>query len=241
MTPIPILALDVSTADAALSLVNELGSSCRFYKVGGELFTAAGPRVVRRIQEAGADIFLDLKYHDIPNTVRGAVRSAAALGARLVTVHAIGGEAMIRAAAEGAGESGACQVLAVTLLTSLGESEAALLWGRGPGFRTGEEVLRLADLAARSGVAGIVCSGREARAVKDRFGDRLSVLIPGIRLPGGPRQDQARIVTPAEAAEAGADYVVVGRAVTGATDKKRAMHVILEELSAARGGTGSLA
>lgn len=241
MRPTPILALDVPTMGAALALVEELGESCRFYKIGGELFTAAGPEVVQRVRDRGADVFLDLKYHDIPNTVRGAVRSAAALGVRLVTVHAVGGEAMVRAAVEGAGERGDCEVLAVTLLTSLKEGEAAALWGRTGDIRAVDEVLRLADLATHAGARGVVCGGNEARAVKNRFGTRLCVLIPGIRLAGAPTQDQARISTPAEAAATGAEYVVVGRAVTAAPDRQRAMRDVVEALSATRADSGSLA
>lgn len=239
--PTPIVALDVPSGESALSLVAELGDSCRFYKVGSELFTAAGPEIVRRVRAAGADVFLDLKYHDIPNTVRGAVASAAALGVRLVTVHAVGGAAMLRSAAEAAGGSGQTQVLAVTLLTSLQEEEAAALWGRSADFRTTDEVLRLAGIAAAAGVSGVVCGGGEARAVKERYGEGFRVLIPGLRLAGSPRQDQARVVTPAEAAATGADYVVVGRAVTAATDRRAAMKEVAAQLAAARAGSGSLA
>jgi orotidine-5'-phosphate decarboxylase len=235
------VALDVPTAEAALALVEELGEECRFYKIGGELFTAGGPEVVRRVLDTGADIFLDLKYHDIPNTVRGAVRSAAALGVRLITVHAVGGEAMIRAAVEGAGEGRRCGVLAVTLLTSLTESEAAALWGRGGEFHTDDEVLRLAEVAAGAGAFGVVCSGGEARAMKDRFGEKLAVLIPGIRLAGGAVQDQARVVTPAQAAATGAEYIVVGRAVTASGDRKQAMREVIAQLSGRRADSGSLA
>jgi orotidine-5'-phosphate decarboxylase len=233
------VALDVPSADAALAIVDELSDSCRFYKIGGELFTASGPQVVRLVRETGSEVFLDLKYHDIPNTVRGAVRSAAALGVRLLTVHALGGLAMLRAAAEEAGEAGHCGVLAVTLLTSLREADAAALWGRAPSnFRGTDEVLRLADLAAEAGVLGVVCSGAEARAVKERFGGRLAVLIPGVRLSGAASQDQARVVTPAEAAATGADYVVLGRAVTAASDRKGAMREVAGQL---RAGAASLA
>jgi orotidine-5'-phosphate decarboxylase len=238
--PTPIVALDVPSAEAALALVAELGDGCRFYKIGGELFTAAGPDVVRRVKATGAEVFLDLKYHDIPNTVRGAVRSASALGVRLLTVHGVGGAAMLRAAVEGAAGS-QCRILAVTLLTSLDEGEAATIWGRSSDFRTVDEVLRLADLAAMTGVHGVVCSGREARAVKGRFADKLAVLIPGVRLSGGQSQDQARVVTPAEAAAAGADFVVIGRAVTGAPDRPAAMRMVDEQLRGVGADSGSLA
>jgi orotidine-5'-phosphate decarboxylase len=147
---------------------------------------------------------------------------------------------MLRAAVEGVTSSD-CRILAVTLLTSLSEAEAAILWGRTSSFHAIDEVLRLADLAATSGVHGIVCGGREARAVKDRFGEELAVLIPGVRLPGGQAQDQARVSTPAEAATAGADYVVVGRAVTGARDRIGAMRTVVEQLGGSRADSGSLA
>ena len=241
MTTIPIIALDVGTADAALALVGELGESCRFYKVGSQLHTAAGPQVVRDIVHAGAEVFLDLKYHDIPNTVAGAVRSAAALGARLVTVHAVGGSAMLRAAVDAAGDPTGCGVLAVTLLTSLEGRDVAALWGRDPALDVGDEVMRLAEVAASAGVYGIVCSGREARRVKDRFGESLAVLIPGVRLPGTAAQDQARVVTPAHAAAAGADYIVVGRTVTASRDRREAMSQVLEQLKGAAARGGSLA
>ena len=241
MRPIPIVALDVPTSESALAIVDELGDVCRFYKIGGELFTAVGPDMVRRVRERGAEVFLDLKFHDIPNTVRGAVHSAGALGARLVTVHAVGGSAMLRAAVEGAGESGSCGVLAVTLLTSLKEAEAGALWGRTSDFRSIDEVLRLAELAANAGVLGVVCSGGEARAVKDRFGDQFAVLIPGVRLAGAAVQDQARVATPSEAAAAGADYVVVGRTVTTAADRAQAMREVVAQLRGVRAGGGSLA
>lgn len=241
MRTIPIVALDTASSDSALSIVEELGDLCQFYKIGGELFTVAGPELVRRVRCRGAEVFLDLKFHDIPNTVRGAVRAAAALGARLVTVHAVGGSAMIRAAVDSAGDKAQCGVLAVTVLTSHAEGEAAALWGRARDFRVADEVLRLADLAANAGALGIVCSGHEAALVKERFGDSLAVLIPGIRLAGTGTQDQARVVTPAGAAATGAEYVVVGRAVTAATDRRQAMADVVEQLGVARDSRGSLA
>lgn len=241
MRLVPIIALDVPSADSSLAIVDELGESCRFYKIGGELFTAEGPEIVRRVLRRGAEVFLDLKYHDIPNTVRGAVRSAAALGVRLVTVHAVGGSAMLRAAVEGAVDQTRCAVLAVTLLTSMQETEAAAVWGRTTELRATEEVLRLAELASRAGVSGVVCSGREAAAVKARFGDALDVLIPGVRLPGAATQDQVRVATPAELAATGADYIVIGRAVTASADRRTAMAEVLEQLGGTRASRGSLA
>ena len=230
VSAVPIVALDVPDVSSALEIVDALGESCRFYKVGSELFTACGPRVVRELRARGADVFLDLKLHDIPNTVAGGLRGAAALGARLVTVHAAGGEAMIRAAVQAAKDAGSCAVFAVTLLTSLDASEVARIWGRGEPLEVSSEVVRLAGIAQSGGAAGVVCSGREARAVKARFGSSLGVLIPGIRLAGGVPHDQSRIATPTEAVAAGADYVVVGRAVTGAPDRAGAMREIRSQL-----------
>ena len=230
MSAIPIVALDVATVADALEIVDALGQSCRFYKVGSELFTACGPRVIRELRARGADVFLDLKLHDIPNTVAGGLRGAAALGARIVTVHAAGGEAMIRAAVQAADGAGTCAVFAVTLLTSLDAAEVARIWGRSESLDVGAEVVRLAGIALAGGAAGVVCSGREARAVKARFGPSVELLIPGIRLAGGAAHDQSRTATPAEAVAAGANYVVVGRAVTAAADRVSAMREILSQL-----------
>ena len=231
MTPTPIVALDVASEQAALALVDDLGDSCRFYKIGGELFTACGPSVVRAVQSRGATVFLDLKYHDIPNTVAGAVRSAAKLGVRLVTVHAAGGAAMLRAAADAAGDPTRCGVLAVTILTSLGAAEVAASWGRDQSLCVADEVMRLAELAKETGAFGVVCSGKEAGKVKARFGPALAVLIPGVRTEGSATHDQARVSTPAEAAASGADYVVIGRAITGAPDKRAALAQICEQFA----------
>ena len=230
MSAVPIVALDVADVSAALEIVDALGESCRFYKVGSELFTACGPRVVRELRAREADVFLDLKLHDIPNTVAGGLRGAAALGARIVTVHAAGGEAMIRAAVEAAAGVGTCSVFAVTLLTSLDASEVARIWDRSEPLDVAGEVVRLAGIAHSGGAAGVVCSGREARAVKAKFGSSLGLLIPGIRLAGGAAHDQSRTSTPAEAVAAGADYVVVGRAVTAAPDRVGAMREIVSQL-----------
>lgn len=226
--PTPIIALDLPTSDKALSLVGELGDACRFYKIGNELFTSVGPEVVRQVRERGAEVFLDLKLHDIPNTVAGGVRGAAAMGARLVTVHATGGLAMLRAAVDAGGA--ACGVLAVTVLTSLTAEDIARSWGRAS-VEVGDEVLRLAELAAEAGAHGIVCSGREAGAIRERFGDRLATLVPGVRAAGGAVQDQARVVTPAEAAAARATYVVIGRMVTAAADRVAAMTAVAAQLA----------
>lgn len=230
VTTTPIVALDVPSTADALGLVERLGDLCRFYKVGSELFTAAGPRIIGVLVDRGCDVFLDLKYHDIPNTVAGAVRSAADLGVRLVTVHASGGEAMLRAAVAAAGERGrGCGVLAVTVLTSLDAEQLGRAWGRSDRVDPTAEVLRLAGVAAAVGTYGIVCSGHEASAVRDRHPE-LALLVPGVRLAGGATQDQARVVTPATAAAVGARYVVIGRAVTAVQDPRGAMEQVLEQL-----------
>ena len=223
-----IVALDAPDLARALTLVDGLGASCDFYKVGSELFTIAGPRAVAALRERALDVFLDLKFHDSPNTVRGATRSASALGASLVTVHASGGADMIAAAVEGAGDS--CRVLAVTVLTSLDADSLSRLWGRDV-TAVDDEVLRLAELARASGAHGIVCSAREAAAVRAAHGPALDVLVPGIRLDGGSTDDQARIATPQEAAAAGASYLVLGRAVTGAADPRAVMLRVKEMLA----------
>ena len=230
MSAVPIVALDVPDAAAALALVERLGSRCRFYKIGSELFTAVGPSVVALVREHGCEVFLDLKFHDIPNTVRGAVRSAAALGASLVTVHAGGGRAMLEAAVEGAG--GRCRVLGVTVLTSMDATSLASVWGR-PRVEVRVEVLRLAGEVAASSAFGIVCSGEEIAVVRERYGGALRLLVPGIRLSGDAAHDQRRVMTPAAAARAGADYLVLGRAVTAAPDPAAAMDRVLAELSGA--------
>jgi orotidine-5'-phosphate decarboxylase len=223
----PIVALDVPGAAEALALVRRLADDCRFYKIGSELFTREGPGIVAAVRAEGCEVFLDLKFHDIPNTVREAARAAASLGVRLLTVHASGGAEMLRAAVEGAGPR--CGVLAVTVLTSLDAAALGAAWGR-EGVAVDAEVLRLAGLAAGAGAHGIVCSGREAAQVHSAFGAKLALLVPGIRLAGGDAHDQARTATPAAAAAAGARYLILGRAVTGASDPVAAMRRVNEEL-----------
>ena len=222
-----IVALDVPSIADARRIIDLLGDQCRYYKIGGELFTAEGPAVVAMVRDAGCEVFLDLKFHDIPNTVRAAVRSAARLGASLVTVHASGGSEMIGAAVEGAGT--ACGVLAVTVLTSHTAASIGHAWGR-EGVVVGNEVLRLADLAADAGATGLVCSGQEANGVRARHGESLKILVPGIRLGGGAAHDQARPVTPADAVRAGATYLVLGRAVTASSDPRATMAQVRREL-----------
>jgi orotidine-5'-phosphate decarboxylase len=231
----PIVALDFWMADAALQMVDLLGDRCDFYKVGSELFTVAGPTIVRQLVARGKRVFLDLKFHDIPNTVEKAVAAAAELGVSIVTVHASGGVRMIRAAVDIAGPD--CEVFAVTILTSLTGTDLDEAWGGGRGAGIAgsadltPDVLRLATLANSAGVAGVVCSGLEAPVLRDRFGAGLKLLVPGVRLPGSDRGDQSRVVTPSEAAQAGASYVILGRTVTSANDPAAAMDQAVASLA----------
>ena len=229
MKPVPIVALDVPDMARALELVKRLGDSCEFYKVGGELFTASGPAVLEALRLQGKRVFLDLKFHDIPNTVRSAARSAAVCGASLITVHATGGRPMVAAAVEGAGND--CGVLAVTILTSFDGPGLSEALGK-PVNSMADEVMRLAGLSLDAGAYGVVCSGQEsARVVKD-FGGRLATLVPGVRLGGDSADDQSRVVTPADAARAGASFIILGRTVTAAREPIAAMRRVLEELGA---------
>ncbi|MEP6508648.1 MAG: orotidine-5'-phosphate decarboxylase, partial [Gemmatimonadales bacterium] len=188
-----------------------------------ELFTASGADIIQWLRDTGCDVFLDLKFHDIPNTVAGAMRNVAKMGVKLTTVHASGGSKMMQAAVEAAGQS--CGVLAVTILTSLDDAGLREAWGRDR-VDVENEVLRLAELARSSGVHGIVCSGHEVEAVSSRHGKALKILVPGIRLPGDATGDQVRTVTPQSAAAAGATYIVLGRAVTGAANPREAMSLV---------------
>jgi len=220
--PTPIVALDFPAATPALEMVETLGDTCRFYKVGSELFTAEGPGVVARLREHGCEVFLDLKLHDIPNTVASAVRVISRLGASLTTVHASGGRAMLRAAADAAHTSGECRILAVTLLTSLDAASAGEAWGV-EGLTVLREVLRLAAIALDEGAQGVVCSADEAKAVRALAGEDFDILVPGVRLPGDSPADQVRVATPDAVARTGADYIVLGRSVTASADPRAAM------------------
>lgn len=227
----PIVALDVPSLADARPLVDALGDACDFYKVGLELYAADGPRVVEWLREAGKEVFVDLKAHDIPNTVRGVARSVAASGASLLTVHAIGGVTMLEAAVEGAGSG--CGILAVTVLTSF--DLAGLRSASGHEVASVEgEVLRRAGLASAAGCHGVVCSGHEVAAVVAAH-PALRPLVPGIRLAGGATHDQARVATPGAAARAGARYLVLGRAVTAAPDPVAAMRLVRAELAGPEG------
>jgi orotidine-5'-phosphate decarboxylase len=224
-----IVALDVPTAAEAQRIMAALGGSVSTYKVGKQLFTAAGPAVVRDLTGAGRKVFLDLKYHDIPSTVAAAVRAASELGVAMLTVHASGGSKMLKAAMEAAGAAKRPPlVLAVTVLTSFGDSD---LKETGVAAQTLEQALRLASLAQKAGCGGVVASAREAQAIRRALGADFRIVTPGVRPAGGPKDDQARVTTPAEAIAAGADYIVVGRPITGAKDPAAAARAILEEIS----------
>jgi orotidine-5'-phosphate decarboxylase len=209
-----IVALDTDSPEAALAAVSVLSGEVGLFKVGMELFPRGGPGLIDRIRAKGAEVFLDLKFHDIPNTVAGAVKSAVALGVKFATVHASGGRAMLAAAAEAAAGSGTT-ILAVTVLTSLDDADLASV---GFALPAAEAVDRLAGLAVAAGIGGIVCSAREAAAVRSRVGKGVVLVTPGVRLPEDSAGDQKRVVTPFEAVRAGANYIVVGRPITKAAD-----------------------
>ena len=225
--PQPIIALDVPSLADARALVTRLGRRADFYKVGLQLFTAAGPNVVDWLHAEGKRVFLDLKLHDIPSTVQKAAESARRMDVALLTVHGIGGEAMVRAAVEGAGER--TGVLVVTVLTSMDAAAASAALGR-PVASLRDEVLRLAALAADSHAHGVVCSGAECSAVRAVYAERLQPLVPGIRTAAVAGDDQSRVVTPEEAAAAGAAYIVIGRAVTSAPDPTAALSDLVARL-----------
>jgi orotidine-5'-phosphate decarboxylase len=221
------VALDLPDAAQALALVDRLGNTCQWFKVGMELYYAAGNRIVHQLRDRGFNVFLDLKLHDIPNTVAGAVRSATQAGASLLTIHASGGRAMMSAAAEAASAPGSPRLLAVTVLTSMDANELA---GIGITTSPAEQVLRLARLAQASGIDGMVCSPEEVAALRRETGPSTLLVVPGIRPAGAAGDDQKRIATPAQAIAAGASMLVVGRPITRATEPAEAARAILKEI-----------
>jgi orotidine-5'-phosphate decarboxylase len=224
-----IVALDVSTASAAQKIVAAVGDSALTYKVGMQLYTAEGPRVVRDLVASGRQVFLDLKYHDIPNTVASAVHEAAKLGVSMLTVHASGSVKMLRAAADAAkAVNPNLTVLAVSVLTSMGEEDLGKIGIQGTML---EEVLRLAGLALSNGCKGIVSSARETASLRKEFGHNFAIVTPGVRMAGTEYGDQVRVVTPAEAIAAGASHIVVGRPITEAADPAAAAKEILSQIS----------
>lgn len=225
-----IVALDFSSGGEALEFVERLGGACRWFKVGMELYYAAGNKLVETLRTKGFEVFLDLKLHDIPNTVAGGVRSVGGIGASLLTVHAGGGRAMLEAAAEAARVPGAPRLLAVTVLTSMDAGELA---GVGVTASPAEQVLRLARLARESGMDGMVCSAEEVGTLRSQLGDDVLLVTPGIRSADDEVGDQRRVVTPKAAIEAGSSMLVVGRPITRANDPAAAANRILEEIRSA--------
>lgn len=222
-----IVALDFPSAAPALALADQLQGLCRWFKVGLELYTAEGPAIVHELRRRKYSVFLDLKFHDIPNTVAGAVRSAATIGAELLTVHAAGGTAMLEAAAEAAAAlANPPQLLAVTVLTSMDKLQLASI---GIDHSLASQVLRLADTASRAGITGFVASAEEVSNLRHRFPAAILV-IPGIRPQGSEVADQKRVATPAAALAAGASYLVVGRPITQAANPAIAVQSILDEM-----------
>jgi orotidine-5'-phosphate decarboxylase len=225
-----IVALDFPSASSALALVDRLEGRCRWFKVGLELYLAAGGRVVETLRQRGFDVFLDLKLHDIPSTVAAAVRSVSALGASLLTVHAAGGQAMLTSAAEAAASAPSSpRLLAVTVLTSLDSVQLSLT---GIADSPAIQVLRLARLATACGIDGLVCSPEELPALRLELGPAPLLVVPGIRPAGADRGDQQRIATPADAIAAGASMLVIGRPITQAADPATAVDAILQSMSA---------
>ena len=226
-----IVALDVPTAVDAQEIVYELGDSVSFYKVGLQLFAAEGPKVVSELVNSGRKVFLDLKLHDIPNTVGQAVKSICELGVTMVTVHAAGGSKMMKEAVQAA-KAGAVEpiILAVTVLTGFSQPD---LEESGVHIDLSQQVRHLAYLAKSAGCRGVVTSPREAATLRSVLGPDLAIVTPGIRPAGSDAGDQSRIATPAMAIHAGASHLVVGRPIVGATSRNHAAKVILDEIGAA--------
>jgi orotidine-5'-phosphate decarboxylase len=224
-----IVALDVSTGTAARQIVAAVGDSALTYKVGMQLYTAEGPSVVRELVSSGRRVFLDLKYHDIPNTVAAAVKEAAGLGVSMVTVHASGAGKMLRAAVEAGRSAPEMMILAVTVLTSMDENDLDKI---GVRVSMTDHVCRLAMLAIAEGCHGIVASAREAPILRTELGNDFALVTPGVRPAGSGHADQKRVVTPAEAIAAGASHIVVGRPITEAADPAAEARAILGQISA---------
>jgi orotidine-5'-phosphate decarboxylase len=226
-----IVALDVPDTPSAAELVRRLEHTCQWFKVGMELFTAAGPPVIELLIARGHSVFLDLKFCDIPNTVAGAVRSAAGLGVHMLNVHASGGPAMLEAAQSVlSGLNNPPQLLAVTLLTSMDQAQAkAVGWERPPA----EQVELLARMSIAAGIRGFVCSAQEVSTLRGLTGPEGVLVTPGIRPAGAEIGDQKRLATPADALRNGASYLVVGRPITQASDPAAAAEAILEEMAQA--------
>ncbi|HYP66966.1 MAG TPA: orotidine-5'-phosphate decarboxylase [Thiobacillaceae bacterium] len=226
-----IVALDYPNGDAAWELARNLDPQRCRVKVGKELFTAAGPDLVRRLVGYGFDVFLDLKYHDIPQTVAAACKAAAGLGVWMINVHASGGRRMMDAALQSlAGMESKPLLIGVTVLTSMGAEE---LRECGVEASAAEQVMRLAGLAKSCNLDGVVCSAQEAAALRAAMGRAFALITPGIRPAGSETGDQTRIMTPARAIAAGADYLVIGRPITQAPDPLQALKAITLEIEGA--------
>jgi orotidine-5'-phosphate decarboxylase len=226
-----IVALDVSDRAAAIKAVERLSGHVGFFKIGLEIFAAEGPRLVQEIRDRGENVFLDLKLHDIPNTVAGAVRSACKLGIQMLTIHASGGPKMLVAACQEAmAAANPPLILAVTALTSLSEADINALGIPGA---VEQWVERLATTAKDSGIPGLVASTGELSMLHRKFGNALKYVIPGIRPAGTATQDQSRVATPGQAIRDGADYIVVGRPIMQAPDPAQAADAIVKEISEA--------
>lgn len=223
-----IIALDFATAEQALAFVEPLTPAQCKLKVGFELFVAAGPEFVRQLTGRGFDVFLDLKFHDIPNTVASACKAAAGLGVWMINVHAAGGAKMMTAAREALqGVENPPQLIAVTVLTSMDKAQLA---GTGVAADPAQQVQHLAQLAAASGLDGVVCSAQEALMLRQLLGTDFLLVTPGIRPAGSDQGDQSRVMTPAQAKEAGVSYVVVGRPITQAADPQAVIAQINADL-----------
>ena len=222
-----IVALDVSTAAAAHKIVAAVGDSALTYKVGMRLYTAVGPQIVRDLVASGRRVFLDLKYHDIPNTVGAAVAEAEKLGVSMLTIHAAGSTRMVRAAVDAAKVRPELMVLAVTVLTSMDGHDLETIGIRGS---VEDSVVRLATIALAQGCQGVVTSAREASALRAKLGDRFALVTPGVRPAGSGVGDQVRVVTPAEAIASGASHIVVGRPITEAADPAAEARAILGQI-----------
>jgi orotidine-5'-phosphate decarboxylase len=230
-----IVALDVPAADQALAIARQLDATQCRVKVGNELFTAAGPALLEALQRMGFDVFLDLKYHDIPNTVASACRAAAALGVWMLNVHALGGRDMMQAAREAIMTARVRPLLiGVTVLTSMGEEELRRIGIEASPQATVE---RLAALVQACGLDGVVCSAREAKLLRARMGASFKLVTPGIRPAGESQDDQHRITTPAEAVRDGADFLVIGRPIIRAADPQAALRAVNAEIDAVAGGS----
>ena len=221
-----IIALDVPDTDGALRILDSLGDPPALCKIGLELFTAEGPSVIKAVQDRGSRVFLDLKFHDIPNTVAHAVKSASGLGVAMTTLHASGGPVMLEAAAKAA-EGSELLLLAVTVLTSM---DAAQLSSTGISVEPREQVLRLAGLASDAGIGGVVCSPLEVNAIRTSLGNDLRIVTPGVRPTWAAAGDQKRVMTPSEAVNSGSDWLVIGRPITAAENPREAYAKVVEEL-----------